>query len=95
LDSDNFPDDQNWKEFKELLHETTKHPASGDEGSLEATVSRMTDEEAQNAFRSRWAIFSEIAQAYGLKRGERGMGSSLGWPFVAMAESSEMLTKAG
>ena len=65
LSADNFPDEQNWNEFRELLHETTKHPAQGGEGTIEATTSRMTDEEAEKCLDKAFDIFSDIARAYG------------------------------
>jgi hypothetical protein len=65
LERDNFPDDETWKAFREMLTATTSRAAQGDEGTIRATTSRMTDDEAAKWLTKSVEIFSELAEAYG------------------------------
>jgi hypothetical protein len=69
LERDNFPDDETWKRFEKLMKEATKLPARTEgEGTIRATTSQMTDDEAGHWLQEAFEIFSEIAQAYGKER---------------------------
>ena len=65
LRRDSFPDDETWKRFERLMNETTCLPAKGNEGTIQATTSQMTDDEAGRCLREAFEIFSKIAEAYG------------------------------
>ena len=47
-----------------MLQATTSRPALADEGTISATTSRMTDDEATKWLTKSFEIFSEIAEAY-------------------------------
>lgn len=64
LDSDDFGDDDLWKRFQELLKETTKHAAKGNEGTIVATTSRMSDDEAGRWLRKSLDLYSDVCEAY-------------------------------
>jgi hypothetical protein len=79
LRRDSFPDDETWKRFEKLLNETTCLPGKGHEGTIQATTSQMTDDEAGRCLREAFEIFSKIAEAYGAHaQGERTEGRSSG-----------------
>jgi hypothetical protein len=79
LRRDSFPDDETWKRFEKLLNETTCLPGKGNEGTIQATTSQMTDDEAGRCLREAFEIFSKIAEAYGAHaQGERTEGRSSG-----------------
>jgi hypothetical protein len=65
LQRDDFLDQETWKKFEELLRETTKRPAAGDEGTIRATTSRMSDTEATKWLHEALSLFSTIAEQYG------------------------------
>jgi hypothetical protein len=66
LGADSFPaDGEIWEEFQVLKRETTKLQARGNEGTIQATTSQMTDDEAAKWLRVAFGIFSDIAKAYG------------------------------
>jgi hypothetical protein len=68
LQRDSFPDDETWGTFKEMLKVTTSRPAQGDEGTIHATTSKMTDDEAAMWLTKAFEIFSEMAEAYGAQQ---------------------------
>jgi hypothetical protein len=70
LRRDSFPDDETWKRFEKLMNETTCLPAKGNEGTIQATTSHMTDDEAGRCLREAFGIFSKIANAYVAKAQE-------------------------
>ena len=66
LSADSFPSDgEIWNRYKGLMEATTKLPALHEEGTIKATTSQMTDEEATRWLREAVGIFSDIAKAYG------------------------------
>lgn len=68
LERDSFPDDDTWQRFEALLAETTKRAAKGDEGTIAATTSQMSEDEAAKWLHEALSIFTEIAEAYGRAR---------------------------
>jgi hypothetical protein len=70
---------KSWKRFEKLLSETTCLPAKGNEGTIQATTSQMTDDEAGRCLREAFEFFSKIREAYGAHApGERTEGRSSG-----------------
>jgi hypothetical protein len=64
LSADSFPSDgDSWVRYKGLIEATTKLPALHKEGTIQATTSQMTDEEAARWLREAVGIFSDIARA--------------------------------
>jgi hypothetical protein len=64
LDRNDFADDETWERFKKLLAETTKLPAQGNEGTITATTSKMSDEEAAKWLRVAFELYSDITEQY-------------------------------
>jgi hypothetical protein len=58
---------ETWDRFQELRRAVTSKPAVGDEGTINATTSAMTDEEAEKCLEEMVGIFSDIAQALGVE----------------------------
>ena len=65
LQRDDFPDDVTWERFQKLLTGTTMLPATGDEGTIQATTSKMTDDEARTWLHEAFYIYTCIGEAYG------------------------------
>ncbi len=65
LERDSFPDDATWERFEALLADNTKRAARGDEGTIEATTSQMSNEEAAKWLQEALSIFTDVAEAYG------------------------------
>jgi hypothetical protein len=66
LGRESFPDDQTWEKFSSLLEASTNRPARYEgEGTIKATTSQMTDEEASRYLREICDLFSHVALAYG------------------------------
>ena len=63
LQRDSFPPDAAWEHFQALMKEATKRQAQffGD-SEINATTSRMTDEQAQRLLRSTLDLFNELFQ---------------------------------
>jgi|ERR1700733_11319805 hypothetical protein len=68
LERDNFPDDETWETFEKMLKATTSQSAQGGEGTIRATTSAMSDDEAAKWLTKAFEIFSEIAEAYGAQQ---------------------------
>jgi hypothetical protein len=65
LKADEFRDKELWKRVEKLIEATTCEPAKRNEGTIVATTSKMTDEEASEWLREMMAVFSEVARGYG------------------------------
>lgn len=66
LDRESFPDDETWQKFNNLKSESTKHPARyKGEGTINATTSQMSDEEAGEWLGVICDLFSAVAEANG------------------------------
>jgi len=65
LRRENLPSDEAWERVKKLMQATTRTPAKGDEGTITATTSQMTTDEAAKWLREIMSLFSEVAEAYG------------------------------
>ena len=66
LRHDDFPSDgEIWSRFRDLIETTTKLPALHKEGTIQATTSQMTNDEAAKLLREALGIFSDVAIAYG------------------------------
>lgn len=71
LSRDHFPSDATWEDFQTLKKEATKRPARLEgEGTIHATTSQMTDEEAKRHLETCFDLFSTIAKAAGAERNE-------------------------
>jgi hypothetical protein len=69
LDRDSFPDDETWKRFENFMNVTTLLSAKGNEGTIQATTSEMSDGEAHQWLQEALGLFSELAEAYGRQFG--------------------------
>jgi len=65
LTRDDFPNEELWIRVQKLINATTCKPARGDEGTIVATTSQMTSEEASKWLREVLSLFSEVAEASG------------------------------
>ena len=65
LRRENLPTDETWERVAKLIQATTCKPAKGDEGTITATTSQMTDEEAGKWLREIMSILIEVAEAHG------------------------------
>jgi hypothetical protein len=63
LERDNFPDGETWDRFEKLMVATTAGNRS--ELPIEATTSRMTDDEAARWLQEAFGICNDVAVAYG------------------------------
>ena len=68
---DNFPTPQIARRFMTWSHSLTYQEAQGDEGTLEATTSRLSDEEARKAADELWALYVEVEELYTIAVYER------------------------
>jgi hypothetical protein len=69
LQRDSFPSDESWEHFDSLTKETTKCASrTPHEGTIHATTSQMSDEEAGRLLQSAFDLFSDLAEAYGAER---------------------------
>lgn len=62
---DDVPNDEVWARIEKLTRAVTNKPAKGNEGTVEATTSVMSTEEAQKWLKEIVSLFGEIAEAYG------------------------------
>jgi hypothetical protein len=66
LERDSFPDGETWNRFERLITATTGLPARNrSEGTIEATTSQMTDDEAGHWLQEAFGICNDITVAYG------------------------------
>lgn len=65
----NVPKDV-WADLQELTAAVTSKKAVGNEGSVAASTSVMSDEEATKWLRKIAEMFNDIARAYGVETGE-------------------------
>ena len=68
LRRENLPSDEAWSRVQKVRHAATCKPARGSEGTIEATTSQMTDDEASEWLREIMSLFSEVAEEYGRQR---------------------------
>jgi hypothetical protein len=69
LQRDSFPSDESWEHFDSLMKETMKRAArTSHEGTIHATTSQMSDEEAGRLLESAFDLFSDLAEKYGAER---------------------------
>jgi hypothetical protein len=69
LERENLPSDEAWENLQELITAATCKPAKGDEGTIAATTSQMSDDEASEWLRKMLNIFSDVAEEYGRLEG--------------------------
>lgn len=65
LQRDSFPSDELWEKFDHLMSETTKRSARGNEGTIQATTSQMSDDEAAKLLEAAFDIYNNLAKAEG------------------------------
>lgn len=65
LTRDDLPSDEAWERVEKLMNATTCKPAMGDEGTIEATTSQMTNEEAAKWLQEIVSLFGEVAEESG------------------------------
>jgi hypothetical protein len=68
LRRDSFPDDETYARFERLMKGNTMVPAVANEGSIQATTSKMDEMEAGKWLTEVLAIFCEIAEAFGKQK---------------------------
>jgi hypothetical protein len=69
LQRDSFPNDGSWERFDSLMKETTKRASRAPhEGTIHATTSQMSNEEAGRFLESAFDLFNDLAEAYGAER---------------------------
>lgn len=69
LKSDDFPNSELWERLKKLVDSSSSEPALGDEGTIAATTSKMSDEDASNWLREMFSIFCDVAEESGRLEG--------------------------
>jgi hypothetical protein len=62
---DRFPDEDAWDRFRLLLTENTRLPHHGIFDSIATTTSHASEEEAATWLKCAFALFSDVAYAYG------------------------------
>jgi hypothetical protein len=66
LQRESFPDERAWDEFRKLVGETSKRQGSGVAGgSVQTTISQISDEEAKERLEAAFDIFARVAKAFG------------------------------
>jgi hypothetical protein len=68
LKKDSFPDEKTWKRFENFMRGTTRFPAKGIKGRIQATTSQMSDGETHQWLQEALGIFSELAPGQGKDR---------------------------
>ena len=69
LERENLSSDEAWENLQELIKAATHRPAKGDEGTIAATTSQMSDQEASEWLGKMLDIFSDVAEEYGRLEG--------------------------
>lgn len=62
---EDVPSEEIWERIQKLTRAVTSMPATGAEGSVKATTSEMSSDEAAKWLQEIVSIFNEIAEAYG------------------------------
>ena len=62
---EDVPSKEIWERIQNLTRAVTSKPAKGSEGSVKATTSAMSSDEAAKWLQEIVSIFNEIAEAYG------------------------------
>src|SRR5260370_18979308 len=62
---EDVPSEEIWERIQKLTRAITSMPAKGAEGSVKATTSGMSSDEAAKWLQEIVSIFNEIAEAYG------------------------------
>jgi hypothetical protein len=65
LRRDDLPSDETWGRVRKIMDATTCKPARGSEGTIAATTSQMSDDEASKLLSEIMSIFTEVAEEYG------------------------------
>ena len=66
LQRDSFPDDDTWGRFERLIQATTMLPnRTSGEGTIQATTSQMSDEQADEWLEEAFSIFIALEEAFG------------------------------
>jgi hypothetical protein len=65
LRRENLPSDEAWSRVQKIRSAASCKPARGGEGTIEATTSQMTDDEAGEWLREILSLFSDVAESYG------------------------------
>jgi hypothetical protein len=63
-DDEAFPTSETFKKFVELADKLTGRPASGDEGTIQATCMALSDQEADRYSHEFLALYFEIERAF-------------------------------
>jgi hypothetical protein len=66
---ENLPNEEAWEQVQKIRDAASSKPAEGDEGTIEATTSQMSDDEAAKYLREILDVFSEVAEEIGRLRG--------------------------
>jgi hypothetical protein len=74
LGSDDVPVEV-WTELQKLAQVVTAKAAVGNEGSVVASTSLMSDEEAAKWLEKIVSMFSDVAQAYGIENHQEEIGT--------------------
>lgn len=65
LRRDSFPSDESWERFDSFLKVTSKSDARNEhEGTIHATTSQMSDEDAVRLLETTFDIFNDLARSY-------------------------------
>ena len=64
LERNDFEDDETWKRFEAFLDETTKCEPQGKEGSLRATTSQMSNEDAAKLLQEALDLYSDVSEQH-------------------------------
>jgi len=62
LEPDDFPEQHLKQRFSDIYKGLTSVPAIADEGSMEATISRMSDEEAKEYAQRIFYLYDEVCE---------------------------------
>jgi hypothetical protein len=66
---ENLPSDEAWEKLQNIIDATTSKPAEGDEGTIEATISKMSDDDAAKWLRDTLDILSDVVEERGRLQG--------------------------
>lgn len=62
LEPDDFPEQHLKQKFNEIFRGLTSVPATANEGSVEATISKITDDEAKEYAQQIFYLYDEVCQ---------------------------------
>lgn len=68
LRREDLPSHDSWERLQKVRRACTSKPANGDEGTIAATTSQMSDDEATKWLKEILSLFNEVAEEYGRQR---------------------------